>query len=223
LNRTPKLRDFLKQKIADYESMTVEWIGGHDPEAWLYSGPEETDFMEKLSLLDADSEELAKLFATKGFIMKRIVKVLPAPAKVESFQGKSYRVFSELYPHEALQSLVVPPERVLQIESAEEDAFLHSWLDQGKHYWLGASDVNEEGVWTWGDDSLPFWTNEGKVADAFSAWAPNEPNNANPAGAENCAVFAAGGAGWVDRPCSEQHQLVVESPIETTASHSQEL
>jgi len=204
--------------------MTVEWIGGHDPEAWLYSGPEEADFIEKLSLLDSDPEELAKLFAKKGFVMKRIVKVLPAPVKVESFQGKSYRLFSELYSYESLKSLVVPPERVLQIESAEEDSFLHAWLEPGKHYWLGASDSNEEGVWTWGDDSLPFWTKDGgKVGGAFSAWAPDEPNNSNPAGAENCAVFASGGSGWVDRPCSEQHQLVVESPIEAAGSHSQEL
>jgi len=204
--------------------MTVEWISGHDPEAWLYAGPEESDFTEKLSLLDSDAEELAKLLAPKGFVMKRIVKVLGAPIKTEAFQGKSYRVFSELYSFEALQSLVLPPERVLRIESAEEDAFLHSWLDSGKHYWLGASDANDEGVWTWGEDSLPFWTKEGgNVGDSFSAWAPDEPNNSNPAGPENCAVFAAGGSGWIDRPCSEQHQLVVESPIETTPSHSQEL
>jgi len=204
--------------------MTVEWIGGHEPEAWLYSGPEEADFVEKFSVPDFGPAELATLFAEKGFVMKRIEKVLPDPAKVQKFQGKIFQLYSELYDHDALQHLVLPPARVLRIESAEEDAFLHSWLESGKHYWLDASDAHEEGVWTWGDESTPFWTKDGgKFVDTFSAWAEGEPNNSNPAGAENCAVFAAGGSGWVDRPCSEQHQLVVETPIEGRAGHSQEL
>jgi len=203
--------------------MTVEWIGGHDPEAWLYSGPEEADFVEKFGLPDLGIVELVALFAEKGFVMKRIEKKLPAPAKVTRFQEKTYQLYSELYDHEALQFLVVPPARVLRIESADEDAFLHSWLEQGKHYWLDASDANEEGVWTWGDESTPFWTKDGgKFVDTFSAWAEGEPNNSNSAGAENCALFAAGGSGWIDRPCSEQHQLVVETPVET-ARHSEEL
>jgi len=205
--------------------MTVEWIGGHNPEAWLYSGPEETDLVEKISLLDADSEELAKLFAEKGFVMKRKEKVLPAPAKTATFHGKEYRLYSDLYSSDELSLLVLPPARVLRIESAEEDTFLHSWLEADKHYWLGASDTSEEGVWTWEGESAPFWTQEGgKVGDAFSAWAEGEPNNSNPAGAENCAVVAGGGRGWVDRPCSEKHQLVVETAVAfEAAGHSQEL
>jgi len=204
--------------------MTVEWIGGHEPEAWLYSGPEEADFVEKFSVPDFGAAELTTMLAEKGFVMKRVEKVLPTPTKVGNFQDKSYHLYAELYEYEALQHLVTAPARVLRIESAEEDAFLHSWLESGKHFWLGASDAHEEGVWTWGDESTPFWTKDGgKFVDTFSAWAEGEPNNSNPAGAENCAVFAAGGSGWVDRPCSEQHQLVVETPIETTRGHSQEL
>jgi hypothetical protein len=211
----------LKQKVGEYEGLTVEWIGGHEPEAWLYSGPEESDFVEKFSVPDANADELAKLFAEKGFVFKQKLQVLPAPLQTSSFQGKEYRLYPELYAWETLPKLVIPPARVLRVESAEEDAFLRSWLEEGKHYWLGASDASAEGVWTWEGESTPFWTKDGVVEGAFSGWAEGEPNNSNPSGPENCALFAGGG-GWVDRPCSEQHQLVVETPVDS-AAHSQEL
>jgi hypothetical protein len=209
----------LKEKVDKYESMTVQWIPGHEPEAWLYTGPEETDFLEKIPMPDADAEELGTLFAAKGFVMKR--KGLPEPTKVFSFQGKEYRLYSDLQDYESLQFLVPAPGRILTIESAEEDAFLHSSLEADKHYWLGATDAKEEGVWVWGGAETPFWTKEGgNIGDSYTGWAADEPNNSNPRGAENCAVF--GGSGWVDRPCGEQHQLIVELPI-AKSGHSQEL
>jgi len=202
--------------------MTVEWIGGHNPEAWLYSGPEETDLIEKISLQDSDTAELSAMFAEKGFVMKRIIKVLPEPAKVLRFEGKEYRVYTELYDYEGVQWVLAPQMRMLRIENAGEDAFLHSELEQDKHFWLGATDAKEEGTWVWGSDSTPFWTKEGgNVGDSYSAWATDEPNNSNPRGAENCAVF--GSSGWIDRPCDEQHQLVLETPIDAPPGHSQEL
>lgn len=101
--------------------MTVEWIGGHDPEAWLYSGPEETDLMEKIPLsTDVGVEELVKLFADKGFQMKKIEKVLPEPLKVTEFQGKEYRLYPDLYDFETVSLLVSPRARVLRIDNAEE-------------------------------------------------------------------------------------------------------
>jgi len=201
--------------------MTVEWIGGLDPEAWLYTGPEETDFLEKMPMPDADAIELGTLFAAKGFVMKRVMEVLPEPAKVFSFQGKEYRLYSELQDYASLEFLVAAPGRVLRIESAEEDAFLHSALEADKHYWLGATDLKEEGVWVWAGESTPFWTKEGgNVGDSYTGWAPDEPNNSSPRTGEDCAVF--GGSGWVDRPCGEQHQLIVEVPI-AKSGHSQEL
>jgi len=200
--------------------MTVEWIGGHEPEAWLYTGPEETDFLEKITLPDADAEELGKLFAPKGFVMKRVVRVLPEPTRVFSFQGKEYRLYSELYDYDSMQSLVLAPGRVLRIDTADEDAFLHSTLEAEKHYWLGATDAKTEGEWVWEGESAPFWTKEGgNVGDSYSGWAADEPNNSNPRGSENCAVF--GQSGWVDRPCAEMHQLVVEMPIAKSSGHSQ--
>jgi len=211
--------------------MSVEWVAGHDPEASLYSGPEESDLVSKFILPDEGPEQLAKVFAEKGFTMRRKRRELGEPAKVATFQGKSYRLFADLIDYEtAKQFLEAAPEsRILTIESAEEDAFLHSWLDHGKHYWLGASDSKEEGVWAWEGDVSPFWTKDGgKVADAFSAWAEGEPNNSNSIADENCAVFAAGGLGWLDRSCGEQHQLVLEGPVDAGVqpakpTHGQEL
>jgi len=200
----------LKQKIANYEGMTVEWIGGHEPEAWLYSGPDESTFVKKLPLPDAGAEQLAKLFAENGFLMKRAQLLLSEPTKVETWNGKTYRVYAELYDFETVQLLLSPPAQVLTIRSEEENAWLNSWLEEGKHYWLGASDAADEGVWTWDGDSSPFFSNQDETKHGYSAWDEGEPNNSNVLGYENCAVFGAGGGRWVDRPCSERHQLVTE-------------
>lgn len=233
MNGTPKLRDFLKEKIGEYQDIVVDWIPGHNPEAWLFSGPEESDFVDKISLSNVNARELASLLAPRGFTLKRIPKPIPEPLRVTTFNGKQYRLFEPLVDFdEAIEAFAIPPERILRIESAEEDAFLHSWLDEGKHYWLDGSDGKEEGVWTWGADLVPFWTAQGgKVADSFSAWAEGEPNNNSPLGEENCVVFHSGGPGWGDRACAEQHQVVLESPVskeqvseqEPPPAHSQEL
>ena len=217
----------MRERIGDYENITIAWIGGHAPEAWLSSGPEDSDYVDKLSLTDMNARELATLLATKGFTLQRIPRPPPEAIRVTTFNGKRYRLFEPVFDFEAAKNLVIAPERLLRIESLAEDDFLHTWLDADKHYWLAGSDENEEGVWTWGENPTAFWTSQdGKINDSFSAWAEGEPNNKGVDGDEDCLVFHAAGAGWADRSCSELHQLVLESPVTeepSTPVHSQEL
>jgi len=195
--------------------MTVEWVGGHIPEAFLYSGPDdEAHFILKFELPDQDAEGLAEVLAEKGFRMTKFPKELPEPAAVETFQGKTYRLYSPVWSYDDARLLAntLPGGRMVTIETSAENEFLLGWVPAGKHYWIGASDETTEGEWTWEGSVAPFWTFAGGASPgAFTAWAEGEPNNANGEGIENCGLLLGGTPGWIDRPCQEKHQLIVET------------
>lgn len=77
---------------------------------------------------------------------------------------------------------------------------------------FGASDQAEEGRWVWaGDGGYQFWSGaqDGAPVDqAFDAWAPGTPNDAN--GGEDCVVMNPQTAVWGDRACSLSFQFVCE-------------
>jgi len=179
----------------------------------------------QFELDDINAEELVELFKEKNFEMKKQKKELPeAVVLVTSFQGKTYSLYEPVYSYEDAKLLAstLPTGRLVRIESAAEDDFLQSWLPAEKHYWLGATDQAQEGVWTWEGNSTPFWTSAGGAShDAFSAWAVGEPNNADNVQPENCALLLGGSPGWVDRPCDEKHQLIVVSDASAQQAHSE--
>lgn len=75
------------------------------------------------------------------------------------------------------------------IGSADEHAFVTSLLStaapQRSHYWLGATDLAQEGVWQW-MDATP-WN--------FTVWGAGEPNNAG--AAEHYLAYDLRGTTWV--------------------------
>lgn len=186
----------------------MEWIGGHTPEAFLYTdaGTLITSFI----LPDVDAVEIGKLLAEKGFQLKKKKIELSEALKVAFFQGKKYSVFSELLTWESsLNAALAIGGRMLSIGNVEQDEFINNLLVSDsateKHYWIGATDSSTEGAWTWyGESEL-----------TYTGWAEGEPNNGG--GNENCAVIkpsAQQGGWWNDRPCGEKHQLIVEFDID---------
>lgn len=75
------------------------------------------------------------------------------------------------------------------VGSAAEHAFVTSLLNpsspQRSHYWLGATDLAQEGVWQW-VDGTPW---------SFSLWGTGEPNNAG--AAEHYLAYDLRGTTWV--------------------------
>ncbi|HKO92028.1 MAG TPA: C-type lectin domain-containing protein [Polyangiaceae bacterium] len=86
--------------------------------------------------------------------------------------------------------------------------------------WIGASDAEDEGIWTWVSDGAPFWSGNGlegsALNDAFVNWNSDEPNGA---GNSDCArLVRLGNAApdspytWADRECFEPRGSVCEGP-----------
>ncbi|KAL4218758.1 positive regulation of myeloid dendritic cell activation [Mactra antiquata] len=95
-----------------------------------------------------------------------------------------------------------------EVDSTIEGAFLSEQAhNNNRKYWIGLSDILEEGVWRWninGDPPVPEVLN----------WAPQEPNNWNP-GNENCVVIKNDGH-WGDYECKNYFQYICETEAQPT-------
>jgi hypothetical protein len=60
------------------------------------------------------------------------------------------------------------------------------------HSWLGATDIDHEGLFVWVDGS--------EVDKKFENWADGQPSNSN--GNEHCAVISSELHRWNDLLCS---------------------
>ncbi|XP_063042610.1 C-type lectin domain family 4 member M-like [Engraulis encrasicolus] len=78
------------------------------------------------------------------------------------------------------------------------------FLLQYKRYWIGLSDTETEGVWTWVDGT--------ELTTSF--WRPGEPNNA---GDEDCAEISIDASSpsqaWNDVPCSQAKLYICEDHV----------
>jgi Lectin C-type domain len=100
------------------------------------------------------------------------------------------------------------------IRSAERNAWLIGLLGTVQDAWIGASDLDVEGVWRWVTDASAFW-NGGptgtSVGGAFTSWnggATPEPNGAE---ASDCLRLRIT-TGWADFQCATTYASICEGP-----------
>lgn len=101
------------------------------------------------------------------------------------------------------------------ITSEEERVFILDSFPSGRG-WLGATDMENEGVWLWGtgpETGIQFWQGGGGGTTTapfnYAAWAIGQPDNSRD---EDCG-YSIGVAGtWGDVPCTEGtiHSYFVE-------------
>ena len=95
--------------------------------------------------------------------------------------------------------------------SALENTFIFNLLNVTTPIaWLGGSDADSEGLWTWvdGPDKGTAFTFLGFPTGAFQNWAPNEPNDAG--GNEDYLHIGFFGDQWNDIPGTLDYAYVVE-------------
>jgi len=81
--------------------------------------------------------------------------------------------------------------RLAILDTADRDAVARSMIG-ADNVFIGLTDAAVEGTFVW-VDGTPL---------TFQNFASGEPNNANGAFEEDCAMYSGSRAGWDDRPCS---------------------
>jgi len=100
------------------------------------------------------------------------------------------------------------------IHDAERDAWLVALLGTVPDAWVGASDLDAEGVWRWVTDSNAFWNGGptgASVGGAFANWnggATAEPNGGE---ASDCLRVRLT-TGWADFQCATAYASICEGP-----------
>jgi hypothetical protein len=86
--------------------------------------------------------------------------------------------------------------------------------------WIGASDAEVEGTWTWADRGDAFWSGDGTgsaLNGEYANWNSNEPNGGEES---DCARILPAGMGvspgltapWADLACTELRGALCEGP-----------
>ena len=84
---------------------------------------------------------------------------------------------------------------LVKMETEGENNFLRDSVSQeGRHFWIGATDSDTEGDWRWLDGT--------SVNKTF--WSGSEPNGDT---AENC-VGVWGGKHWFDVTCQAKYSFI---------------
>ncbi|XP_064106968.1 tetranectin-like [Macrobrachium nipponense] len=92
---------------------------------------------------------------------------------------------------------------LLMMDDCETVGLVYDFIYSGagmadKHYWLGASDEEEEGTWKFVDNRpVPMGT---------PFWGPNQPDNGE---THNCAILhVIYNQRWFDIPCSNSYNVI---------------
>lgn len=115
--------------------------------------------------------------------------------------------------NDAKSACAVQGQHLVWLEDAAEAVALHQAINpaiSGGEYYLGATDVEQEGAWHW-VGGAPFWNGDfaGRaVSGAYANWRRSDPNGSV---AANCAVVVDD-ATWRDRACSDVEAFVCEDP-----------
>jgi hypothetical protein len=95
------------------------------------------------------------------------------------------------------------------IHDAATNTFLGTLIDV--EAWIGASDDDVEGEWTWVIDDVPFWSGDGDtgvpVNGEFESWADGEPN-----GNSDCARLVPNPPRWANLDCGSRRASLCEGP-----------
>ncbi len=105
------------------------------------------------------------------------------------------------------------------VESEDENAFIYRALNSlsgSGDVWMGATDQEDEELWSWAvsldpESWVPFYDadSEEPIDDAFNDWREGEPNDM---GGEDCGIFEDMGSGewlWDDRACDTEFDRLV--------------
>ena len=110
------------------------------------------------------------------------------PADAVEFDGHFYEVVNDgMSWTDAKAACEERGGHLVIITSQDEESFIEDLIEDNRdgdiyHYWLGATDEEEEGIWKWVDGEV-FWqgtlASQGghSVEGMYQNWLPSQPNN----------------------------------------------
>ncbi|XP_060566253.1 hepatic lectin-like [Ruditapes philippinarum] len=92
---------------------------------------------------------------------------------------------------------------LVEVETATENSYIAAIVKlRGLEYWIGLTDVFEEGIWLW-------ISNKNQLSDSgYVNWRHGEPNNER--SNENCAEMETSGL-WNDDSCDKSQHFICET------------
>jgi len=227
LNGLPKLKQFLKFEVAEYENIKVEWVGGHTPTAFFKD--EEGNTLEEVVLTNLDHDEMMNFFVLHGLTPKAPKAEFGEPFLSWDYQNHHYEYFTAKVTYPESKEFALErqfndlPGYPVTLSTAEEEAVLVQQISKAQDgegvIWLGLEDQAEEGTWAWAvgpESETKVWQGkgtQGSVIDGqYANWREHEPNNANDINEEDCAALTIikDAAIWNDVPCRWKFAFVVE-------------
>ncbi|XP_078579415.1 uncharacterized protein LOC144863758 [Branchiostoma floridae x Branchiostoma japonicum] len=134
---------------------------------------------------------------TKEFVCQRVCPV----AGYVIFNGVCYKHFAERKTYDdARQTCAADGGLVAMPKDNAINNFIHN-LGPLSHYWIGLTDVDNEGQWVFEDGQT-------LESSGFSNWQPGEPNDA--LGREDCAEVLPSEHVWNDIPCTGTKRFVCQ-------------
>jgi len=202
----------LQYGLKNFNNLQVEWVPGAAPTAYFFD--ESGTQISEAVLGDRSFTELLTLFQEHSF--KPTLDYTPYPDQplaVREYGGHTYRFYNTENPMQAAMDFAKSSGGyIVTVTSAQEQDFLGKVLKELNipKVWLGATDIEEQGIWKWNDGpekSNVFWTaNPDAGVVGYSFWFKGEPNNID---TEDCAQLFPDG--WNDVSCdAEKTPLVVE-------------
>ncbi|KAJ8033872.1 C-type mannose receptor 2 [Holothuria leucospilota] len=115
------------------------------------------------------------------------------------WSGNSYLyVETPLTWHAAAEACLFYGGHLVYVQTQEENYFLKSLSESSHNFWIGLSDLEEEGVWRWLDTTTANYSN----------WSQHEPNNWQTV--QHCAISNMADGQWDDIRCNDEYNFVCE-------------
>ena len=117
-------------------------------------------------------------------------------SKNVTFWGKALKII-----HMHMQYCWNQGSRLAEFYSAEEEQLITQYLYTDFFYWIGLTDMANEGSWRWAETH--------KVPE-YQFWGNNEPDGGT---RQNCAYKAMSSKHWADNACSLTYISSLNVPI----------
>lgn len=133
-----------------------------------------------------------KAIVTVASVIGLLAAGQSAAAEWHEYNGHWYRLTSAVMWDEARDEALRAAGDLVIIDDSDENAWLVTTFggqDETTSLWIGFTDADVEGTWTWvGDSDLCSWPS-GNPSICYTNWAPNEPSNSGPNSNEDHAMI----------------------------------